>query len=80
MFYKIKNNDFPHTVANLVNYNPVTYNFRQPSEMTVPFPRTDTIRIHFTYQFNNNWSELSNDLKNCENVKVFKKKLKNSLL
>ena len=80
LFYNIKFNNYCTTINSVVQYNPYTYNFRHISELIVPFPRIDIIKVNFKYQFSFNWNTIPNDIRNCENAKKFKKALKMYLL
>ena len=80
LFYNIKFNHYCTSVNSVIQYNPYTYNLRRINEVIVPFLRIDIIKLILKYQFAYNWDIIPNDVKNCENVKLFKKMLKIYLL
>ena len=69
-------NDCPTIRNNLrISYPNHNYSTRTRHNLLLPFPRVETIRINFQYQFVNIWNSIPENLKVINSIKVFKKSL-----
>ena len=57
-----------------------TYETRFSNELILPFPRVETIRMCFQYQFASVWNSIPSFIKDCTSIRLFKKSLSNYFL
>ena len=53
------------------------HHIRNANSLREPFPRVESVRMSFRYQFVNIWNNIPNNIKNCRTLKSFKKNLIN---
>ena len=58
-----------------IDYNEHDHFTRRRGEIQVPFPRVESVKINFEYQFINIWNNIPDNIKNAPSVNVFKKRL-----
>ena len=80
LYYKVKHCNYFPSISHQFRELPPTYNVRRQNSLYVPFPRTDSVLINFTYQIPKLWNELDNQIKNCDSLNMFKDKLKKYLI
>ena len=76
MFKLMKLGTNPH-VRPLIQITNVEHGYptRRRSEIQVPFPRVESVKINFEYQFIDIWNSIQDDVKNAPSVNVFKKRM-----
>jgi len=81
MYKMIRLNEYI-SLQDSLELNPLNHNYltRNRNAFILPFPRVESIRINYKYQFINTWNDLPDGLKNLNSLSSFKRKLKNFLI
>ena len=81
MFKIVKMNSIPSLERSLcISYPSHSYETRSRNRLDTPFPRVESIRMNYKYQFCNVWNEVPEDIKTASSVRSFKKLLTNFYL
>ena len=76
MYRCMKFNECPTIRNNLtIEYPSHSYETRSAHNLVLPFPRVETIRMNFKYQFVDIWNSEPAYLKELSSVRAFKKSL-----
>ena len=76
MFKILKLNECPTLYTDLdFSYPNHSYPTRNRNNFITPFPRVDSVRINFQYQFLEIWNELSESITSSRSLSIFKKSL-----
>ena len=51
------------------------YQTRNGGNLRTPFPRTDSLKYNYQYQFINTWNNIPTDIRAIESFRIFKKSL-----
>ena len=84
--YKLKVSIYMYRIVKLGEFNALSrsLNMSYPShqyptsarnQLLRPFPRTESIRMNYKYQFTDIWNGVPDSVKEASNLKVFKKDL-----
>ena len=80
--YKICNTNSVPTLKNALDlhFPDHDYSTRGSNTLVVPFPRVESIRINFKYQFVKVWNDVPENIKASESIAIFKNSLKQHFL
>ena len=79
--YNIKHNDICSDLkCSIFRLNTSLYAIRSHENFLVPFPRTNTVMINYTYQFPKILNSFPNNTLDGENILVVKRRIKEQLL
>ena len=68
-----KSENFHHYASLNPTYPSHMYETRYRGSLVVPFPRVDSIRMNFKYQFCNVWNDIPDNIRNATSLRIFKK-------
>ena len=78
MFKVIKLNQCPTVQLNLnMNFPEHNYDTRSGNNPRLPFPRIDTVKMNYNFQFVNLWNKIPDRIKSSNSLKIFKNDLMN---
>ena len=77
MMFKIVNNLAPMYLTNKFKHTNTGYDLRRSSKsLSIPMPKTDSLKRSFCYRGARTWNSLSYDVQTAESVNGFKCKLR----
>ena len=81
MFRILRMNECPTLQSDLNLKHPDhSHSTRYRSNLVVPFPRVNTVKINYKYQFVKIWNNLPNELKCISSLRIFKRMLTSYIL